>query len=183
MMSESIEQTWGDYRHLLYGFIRRRVSDDNCAEDIVQEVLITAVQQFDTLKEADKLRAWLYRITRNKIADYYRTQRPQIILDESFMSPEQEEKNALHELAGCIRPLIEQLPDTYREALSLSEIEGETQQTVAQQLGISLSGAKSRIQRGRKLLKQLLLQCCHVELNQRGQVIGTDRNGGCDNNC
>lgn len=183
MNNHNIEQTWGDYRHLLYGFIRKRVPDDNSAEDIVQDVLITAVQQFDTLKEADKLRAWLYRITRNKIADYYRAQRPQTALDESLISPEQEDDNALNELAGCIRPLINQLPDTYREAVCLSEIEGETQQHVAHQLGISLSGAKSRIQRGRKLLKQLLLQCCHVEMNQRGQVIGTDRHGGCDSQC
>ncbi len=181
MIPDTIEQTWESHRQLLFAFVRKRVADDDSAEDIVQDVLITAIQQLDTLRESDKLQAWLYRITRNKITDYYRAHKPQSALPESLPLPE-ETPEALFELAGCIRPLIRDLPEHYQQAMILSEIEGHSQQNVAQQLGISLSGAKSRIQRGRKLLKQLLLQCCYVELNRRGQVINAGSNNDC-NNC
>ena len=71
----------------------------------------------------------------------------------------------------CVRPMIERLPEPYREALLLSEMEGMTQSAVAERLGISTSGAKSRVQRGREQLKAMILQCCHVDLDRRGNVL------------
>jgi len=63
--------------------------------------------------------------------------------------------------------MIEQLPEKYRVAIRLSEVEG-AQQDVADRLGLSLSGAKSRIQRGRLLLKGVLVQCCTFHRDRRG---------------
>ena len=77
-----------------------------------------------------------------------------------------------------IRGAVAGLPEPYREALLLTEYEGLTQQQLAERVGISLSGAKSRVQRGREKLKQILLDCCHVELDRRGGII--DYQGQCD---
>ena len=67
--------------------------------------------------------------------------------------------------------MIRTLPARYAEALLLTDIDGLTQAAAAERLGLSLSGMKSRVQRGRRLLKQTLLRCCAVELDRRGGVV------------
>jgi RNA polymerase sigma-70 factor (ECF subfamily) len=59
------------------------------------------------------------------------------------------------------------LPEPYSQALILTEYEGLSQKEMAERLGISFSGAKSRVQRARRKLRDLLLQCCHFELDRR----------------
>jgi RNA polymerase sigma-70 factor, ECF subfamily len=66
--------------------------------------------------------------------------------------------------------MIEKLPETYKEALLLSDFQGIAQREVAKKLRISLSAAKSRIQRARTMLKDLLLKCCHFEFDRYGTV-------------
>ena len=77
--------------------------------------------------------------------------------------------------------MIEGLPDAYREAIVLTEFEGLTQKELADRLGISLSGAKSRVQRARGQLKQMLLGCCQFEFDRRGGIIDCKPrvNNGC----
>jgi RNA polymerase sigma-70 factor (ECF subfamily) len=70
--------------------------------------------------------------------------------------------------------MIGSLPDGYRQAVRMAEIEEQSQQDVADRLGLSLSGAKSRIQRGRAILKDALQRCCSFELDVRGRVMGCD---------
>ncbi len=67
--------------------------------------------------------------------------------------------------------MIYSLPDQYREAVVLTEFDGLTQQQLADRLGITLSGAKSRVQRGRAHSKQMLDECCNFEFDRRGMVI------------
>ena len=183
MMTDLIQDTqfWEKHRQELYQFILRRVSDANTAEDIVQDVLTRVYTKMETLQSKDSLHAWLYRITRNAIVDYYRRGDNNITnLPQSISLPPVEEL-PIDELAGCIRPLIENLPSPYRKAVQLAEIDGLKHKQIAEIQAISLSGAKSRVQRGRKLLKQHLLQCCALEFNQRGQVIDTHVKSDCDN--
>jgi RNA polymerase sigma-70 factor (ECF subfamily) len=85
------------------------------------------------------------------------------------------------ELAQCLLPLLKQLPPPYHQAVMWFEIQGLTQQEVARKQGITLSGAKSQVQRGRRLLKNLLLGCCRVELNHRGSIMNYVPNKECDN--
>jgi RNA polymerase sigma-70 factor (ECF subfamily) len=67
--------------------------------------------------------------------------------------------------------LISTLPAPYRDALVLTEFEGLTQKEMAERLGISLSGAKSRVQRGREQLKRMLLERCQFEFDRLGRII------------
>ena len=63
------------------------------------------------------------------------------------------------------------LPSPYREALTLTELEGMTQKEAAAMLGTTLSGMKSRVQRGRVYLRKALEDCCHIALDARGRVV------------
>ena len=86
---------------------------------------------------------------------------------------EDDDSGPEQELARCIRPLVAALPREYREAVALTELEGLTQKATAEQVGLSLSGMKSRVQRGREQLRQRLLECCHIEFDRRGGVSST----------
>jgi RNA polymerase sigma-70 factor (ECF subfamily) len=184
-MQEAQEGTenriWRESRAELYGFVLKRVRDEALAEDIVHDVLITAYAKWDTLKDLSKLRPWLYQIARNAVVDYYRSAKPSESVPEDLVSEEAEADNRVRqELARCLVPLVNRLSTPYRRALTLAELEGLTQREVASRLGLSLSGAKSRVQRARKMLAGALLECCRVELDRRGGVMDYECRNGCD---
>ena len=176
------EQLWADYRQQFYFFVLKRVNDPHIAEDIVQDVMLKALTSRDSLRDDTKVQAWLYQITRNAITDYYRSHKETSALpDESLLPEDGLDADVRQELAECcIRPFIETLPTSYKEAILLSELDGMTQAEVAQKQGISLSGAKSRVQRGRQLLKGALLQCCQFEFEQQGQMTDYDPQKQCN---
>ena len=129
------------------------------------------------------MRPWLYQITRNAVIDYYRLQKPsEAVPDELVQEDTREEDNrAPRELARCLVPLLDALPEPYRQALRLAEFEGAKQREVAARLELSLSGAKSRVQRARKMLRDVLLKCCRVQLDRRGGAVDYEEVGeGCD---
>ena len=128
-----------------------------------------------TVKSRESVAAWLFRVASNVIADHYRSQRPWEQLPEELAAPGHEPGYAAA-LTDCLRPLISDLPETYKAALILSELDGLPQKEVAQRLGISLSGAKSRVQRGREKLREQLLRCCDIEAGH-DRVIGYERLG------
>ena len=167
----------------LHAYVAKRVHDVAAVEDILQDIFLKASKNLHTIKAHGSIAAWLYRIAANVIVDYYRSRRPTEELTEAIPSTETE-RDYVAELATCLQPLIAELPDTYREALVLSEIEGLPQKEVAKRLNISHSGAKSRVQRGRQKLRQRLLDCCDIETGRAG-IIGyepRDKNHkcGCD---
>lgn len=176
--SQDNTQFWQDYRVLLHRFIINRINDPIATEDILQDVLLKAFRHLHTVNDKEKVRSWMYQITRNTIVDYYR-QRDQRNLNAALSLDETTEDGIKSGLASCLIPMIKQLSQPYQQALMLSEIEGLTQKEVAQKQEVSLSGAKSRIQRGRKMLKAMLLDCCRVELSRQGSVIDFEPKKGC----
>lgn len=171
---------WENYRYQLYTFVVRRVADHNAAEDIVQDILTKVYLHLPNLTSQEKFLAWLYQIARNAIIDYYRRTKPEAELSTSFVVEDLEHSPSNYQqLAPCMLPLIKQLDSPYREALIWSEIEGLTQREIAHKVGISLSGMKSRVQRGRKMLKAILLACCDLHFDQHGKLVDYILNTDC----
>jgi RNA polymerase sigma-70 factor, ECF subfamily len=112
----------------------------------------------------------VWRITRNTIIDHFRRGRPGESLPTDLAVPS-EQNTQLPDLGPCVRRFVGELSKAYREALVLTEWQGLTQEEVAKKLGLSISGAKSRVQRARIQLKELLLDCCRFELDRRGNVL------------
>lgn len=173
------DEIWNMYHSNLLAFIRKRVNDKDAAEDILQDVFVRIYSRIDTLENRSKLESWLYQITRNSIIDFYRSRKPMKELPEWLAQPQasREETNR-RELSSCLAPMIQQLPEKYRHAVQLSEIERKTQSEIAEKENISLSGAKSRVQRGRALLKTMLHDCCKVEINAMNQIVDYDKKDG-----
>src|SRR5260221_10061314 len=149
-MTAASEHLWEMFSVPLHQFIRRRVSDPHSAEDILQDVFLKIHTRIDTLHQQDRVAAWIYQIARNAIADYYRAQRPTIDLPETLALPDDiAEEDVVRELLPCVAAMVDALPAAYREALRLTEYEGLSQKELSERLGISFSGAKSRVQRAR----------------------------------
>jgi RNA polymerase sigma-70 factor, ECF subfamily len=167
-----LETVWTDVASKLRGYIRTRVRDHAAAEDILQDVFVKAHSRIAQLKSPEKLQGWLFLIARNAVADHYRKSRPheELSADLATEAQDPEFENAC-QLRAAFRRMIEELPAPYGQALTLTEFEGLTQKQLAERLGISLSGAKSRVQRGRDKLKEALLDCCQLEFDRRGQII------------
>ncbi len=168
------EQLWEDFTFQLRRFISARVSNQADVNDILQEVFIKIHRGIDRLEDPSKLHAWVYQITRNVIIDYYRkAERAVEITPElpDVLAEEAGNEEVESEVATWLRPMMEELPEKYREALQLTDIQGLTQKELAERLNISVSGAKSRVQRAREKLKEVLLECCHVEVDRRGRVV------------
>ena len=173
-MPMTTEHVWEAFHTPLQQFIRRRVSDEASAGDVLQDVFLKIHQHVETLKDMKKLESWIYQITRNAIIDSYRSSRPTTTLDavEVLDLPEGlPDDDVVSELLPCVRAMVRNLPELDRQALVLTEYQGLTQKEMAERLGLSFSGAKSRVQRAREKLKQQLLECCHFELDRRGHII------------
>jgi RNA polymerase sigma-70 factor, ECF subfamily len=181
-MKVSTEHVWYALHEPIRSFIDKRIADKESVEDLLQEVFLKIHVHIGTLRDEAKLESWIYQITRNLIADYYRQKLQLASLEEAepFLSPEEMPEEDIHaELAPSITAMVNSLPSAYREALFLTDYQGLSQKDLAIRLGLSFSGAKSRVQRARGKLKQLLLDCCHFELDRFGQVIDYQPRCGC----
>lgn len=164
---------WALHRKQIYQFVLKRVNDPMAADDLVQDILYRAYTQLDNLQAESKFLPWLYRISRNAIIDYYRAQRPTADLPENLIDEDAEiDEFVLSELMQCVRPMVNALPETYRNTLFQADLNGLKLKDVAEMENLSLPAVKSRVQRGRKQLKALLQTCCEIEQDQHGQVVG-----------
>ena len=170
---------WQDLPASLRRFVARRVRNPDDVDDLVQRVLLRIVAGIGALREQDRLYAWVYRTARNVIADHYRAGARREIpfgdagdvaerADVPAPASSDDEQGAVRELAGCLAPMLAQLPARHREAVTWTEVDGLTQAEAARRAGVSLPGMKSRVQRGRRQLRTLLEACCRVELDRRG---------------
>ena len=179
-MPVSTEQVWERFQDDLRKFIARRVRDQELAADLLQETFVRIHRGLGSLKDDDRVLAWVYRVARNSIADHFRKS-ARTETDESAEAPATGPDRANHDedLGRCLLGMLPAMPEKYRAAIELAEIEGLPQQEVAQRLGLSVSGAKSRVQRGREMMRRMLLDCCHLEFDRRGNVVDYERRGGC----
>lgn len=174
MLADITEHAWYALHEPLRAFLRKRVRSEEAVEDLLQDVFLRIHMHADTLREKDRLESWIYQIARHRVTDYYRRQKPVVSLEEADQDTFLEampEEDVQAELAPSVAAMVNALPEPYREALYLTEYQGLSQRDLAMRLGLSFSGAKSRVQRAREKLKQLLLDCCHFEFDRLGRVI------------
>jgi len=177
-MTLNLDVVYHDLDNSLRKFIWSRVADHDLTEDILQDVYIKIHNNIDDIRDTKRLTPWIYQITRNAIIDQYRRARPESELQENLVAPQPEEPDVYANLAASVRGMMNCLPGEYRQALELADLQGMKQGEVAEQIGLSISGAKSRVQRARQKLKQAFLDCCHFEFDHRGKVM--DFQSNCD---
>jgi len=176
MLSEDTRRAHLELEQRLRPFVARRVPSSD-VDDVLQEVFLKMQAALPTLRDEQRFAPWIYTIARNAIVENHRqrARQPSLNLEPSECAEppgDDAEPNVIEqELASYITPYVAQLPSPYREALTLTELSGMTQKAAAEALGISVSGMKSRVQRGREKLRELLDACCRIGLDARGRVI------------
>ncbi|UGU14608.1 sigma-70 family RNA polymerase sigma factor [Sinomicrobium kalidii] len=165
-------EVWNRFSEEVTRYIRYRINDPETARDLLQEVFVRVHTNLHRVKHEGRVKSWVFTIARNVITDHYRKGNTPVLLpEEDTIADRETEQQELTE-KDCLLPLIHNLPEKYRKAMLLSEIEGRKQAEVARILEISLSGAKSRIQRGRRLLQHGYMDCCDYKLNEDGYLVG-----------
>ncbi|WP_291129008.1 sigma-70 family RNA polymerase sigma factor [Flavobacterium sp. UBA7682] len=164
------ESLWEVYSKDLKRYVFSQIKDEDTTNDVLQEVFIKIHLNIASLQKKESVKSWVFTIAHNTLMNFLNKKSIPFPIEDvadDFSADEE-----IHSAKSCLLPLIKNLPEKYSEPLLLSEIKGKKQSEVANLLGITLSGAKSRIQRGRKLLQQGFMDCCHYKLNNDGFLVG-----------
>jgi RNA polymerase sigma-70 factor (ECF subfamily) len=178
---------WAELHGRLRAFVARRVPDDGAVvDDLAQEIMLRLYTHIGRLRDQDRLDAWAYQVARNVIADYWRRRAAarelpfgQELGERAASVPEPESEHVADrlrsEIASCLAPMVDRLNEPYRQAIRLTDLGDSTQHEAARSLGLSVPGLKSRVQRGRAQLRELLRACCHIELDRSGRITELER--------
>jgi RNA polymerase sigma-70 factor (ECF subfamily) len=158
------------------GFIRRRVRDDATADDLAQETLLKVYRSRAALRDGQRIEAWLYRIARTTLIDHYRRRRPGEELPANLAAEAEEPADEITTvMTRALRRFLAELPERYRDPVRLAEFEGLPLAKIALRMGLSLTAVKSRVRRGRAMLRKKLQDCCRLEFDRLGKIIGYER--------
>jgi RNA polymerase sigma-70 factor (ECF subfamily) len=174
-------------------FVGKRVPSSDI-DDVVQDVFVRVSRGLNQLHEDERAEAWILAIGRKAIADFYRKRQRQLPAtsgeevpespDESAPQPENlsryaGEHDVHEEVLSWLRPMADEIAEPYRTALIKADFENVSQRQLANELGLSESGLKSRVQRARKLLADVLQRCCEVEFSGEGRAVAFRRLRAC----
>ena len=168
-------------------FVARRVPPSD-VDDVVQNVFLRVHRGLSDVRDEERLGPWVYQIARNVIVDHQRGNSrlpvPADNIGDDAPAPASPSGDLSEELATFVVPFVAMLPSPYREALTLTEIQGLSQKDAAEMLGVSLPAMKSRVLRGREKLRALFDACCDIAFDSRGRVVDCEpRPQGAMPNC
>ncbi|MFO0548608.1 MAG: sigma-70 family RNA polymerase sigma factor [Polyangiaceae bacterium] len=177
MIDAAARGAWRELETRLRPFIARRVPTASDVDDVVQDIFLRMQRGLGGLRDDERFGPWVYQVARSAIVEHRRSlARHPIAEGVTVEEPVEDgdDRAVEEELALHVAPFVAMLPSPYREALTLVELEGLTQKQAAEMLGVSLSGMKSRVQRGRVQLRRALEDCCHIALDVRGRVVACE---------
>jgi RNA polymerase sigma-70 factor (ECF subfamily) len=176
MIGSEARGAWKELERHLRPYLARRVASPADIDDLLQDIFVRLHQGLSTLQDEERFGGWVYRIANNAIIDKAR-QRARAPLVASKQEPQaiaeadEAAEQLQSELGECVALFVGRLPSPYREAVTLTELEGLSHKQAAEMLGISLSGMKSRVQRGREKIRRMFEECCQISVDCRGRVI------------
>lgn len=173
-----VSPLWANYKNELLFYILKKIKDKETANDLSHEVLIKIYNSCCSNTEIRNVRSWMYQIAHNTTIDYLKKESK--LTDEISETFEKDENNSYLGAEELINPLIQLLPEKYAVPLQLSDIEELKQDEVANRINLSLTATKSRIQRARKLLKEKIIECCNVELDDKGNLLSLEIKPSCE---
>ena len=178
-----IEKVWGEYQVALKRFLLAKVSNEADVDDLLQEVLIKSYNNLHTIKDNGNVKSWLFQVANNTIIDFYRKNKRIKTLEEHGNWYAEEDSPTTSLLSDCILPFINELPEEQASLLKAVDIDNKSQKAYAEELGISYSTLKSRVQKSRHSLKGIFDGCCHFSIDKRGNLYDFEEKPSGHNPC
>ncbi|RYZ01336.1 MAG: sigma-70 family RNA polymerase sigma factor [Myxococcales bacterium] len=176
MIGPEARGAWKELEQRLRPYLARRVASRADVDDVVQDILVRVYEGLGALRDEERFGAWVYRVANSAIIDrarrHARSSSSISSAESTVPAPSAADDEQLQsELGECVALFVGRLPSPYREAVTLTELQGLSQKQAAEMLEISLSGLKSRVQRGREKIRYMFEECCRISLDCRGRVI------------
>lgn len=169
---QPIELIWDRLREPLRAFMLQKLADEALVDDLLQDLFIKVHAGMAQLRDETRIQAWIFQIARNLIHDHFRATRKALPeKQEDTLIPDSEQEYVMAQALLDMVSMMDRMPPAYCQALCMTELGGLSQKAYAEQVGISYTAAKSRVQRARQMLKDLLMRCCHYEFDRYGTVI------------
>jgi RNA polymerase sigma-70 factor (ECF subfamily) len=154
----------------LYNFALRMTGDPDDAKDLVQETYMKAYRFFDKYSQGTNAKAWLFRIMKNSYINRYRKESKEpdkidydeikdfyaTVKDSAVDSNDLQEKIFGNLFEDEIAEALQELPEDFRTVVILCDIEGYTYEEIADFIEIPIGTVRSRLHRGRKMLRSML---------------------------
>lgn len=173
-----VPSLWIEHKEALRNYILKRIKDQDTANDILQEVLLKVYGFCLSKSGVTNLRSWLFQIAHNTIVDHFRKTKKYTDKEVPEIS-EEEENMAFKDAVEFIEPMLGFLPAEYAIPLRMADLEGIKQAEIAKKLNLTLPATKSRIQRGRQLLKAEFITCCHFQTDVAGSLTSFSIKNSC----
>lgn len=170
-----VAAAWQAHEGELLGFLRHQLPDGHAAEDLLQDVFVKAMRQGEGFCSLGNPRAWLFQVARNAVIDRARVSKVHMPLNEAALdipAPSPEAIAPVDALAGCVARVLGELSADDAAILRACDLEGRTQREFAEQQGLSLPAAKSRLLRARQRMRDQLSTACQVRYDDDGSVSG-----------
>lgn len=179
MLDTAARDSWQVIGQRLGAYIGRRLPAQD-VDDVLQDVLLRIHRNVKYLSDDSRFGPWVYSVAHNAVVDRLRKKQPvptDLDLNSVAASTDEDDEQVL---LGCVTPFVARLPEAYRHAITLVELQGLSQAEAAEIAGVSLSGMKSRVQRARRMLREMFEECCALTIDARGRVIEAERH---ENTC
>ncbi len=182
MIDPDARDSWQSLIAKLRGFVARRV-ERSAADDVLQDVLLRIQRGLPRLRDSQRFGPWVYRVAAHTVADHLRGRAARRAMEagasaasseEASDGGAQEDGGVRQELLTCLAGFVTRLPAPYRQAITLTELDGLRQQEAAAMLHLSTSGMKARVQRGRRQLRAMFLECCVLGQDARDRVVNCE---------
>lgn len=176
MIPAEARGAWREVEARLRPYVARRVASAADVDDVLQETFVRVHRGLSTLADEERFGGWVYRIAATAVADHLRARARHPLASGTTSDDATDSESPPHDetlegdLAECVALFVARLPSPYREAITLTELQGVTQSDAADMLGVSVSGMKSRVQRGRERIRRMFEECCEVSVDCRGHV-------------
>jgi len=177
----NINEIVQEYYSYLKSYILKKVNDSSLADDLVQEVMIKLVESHQKSTEVKNMKAWLFQISRNVMYDYFKKNQMTYQFDTEHHAIEDTFSDSEKIIVSdFIVPMIDLLPVEYAKPLKMCDIDKISQKKISEELNIGLSATKMRIQRGRKKLRELFVECCEMKLDKNGNILSCSIKSSCN---
>lgn len=175
MIAPEARGAWNEIEQRLRPYVARRVASAADVDDVLQDIFVRMQRGLADLRDGERFGGWVYRVAQSAIADAgrARARSPVTSMQEvpETAAMERSDGDELQaELGACVALFVARLASPYREAVTLTELEGLTQKDAAEMLGVSLAAIKSQVLRGRAKIRDMFEACCQISVDRRGRV-------------